>query len=122
MSAQLVHVSSPEPWTQWVTQVVNGVFPLRRCLGHSIHGAVFLTEHPERNLPDAAIKLVRADGPQAKALLARWSAAATLSHPHLLRLFEVGQWHANGQDFVFVVMEHAEQTLAEVLRRRPLAP
>jgi hypothetical protein len=47
------------------------------------------------NLPDGAIKFVRADTLQREAQLVRWGAAVTLSHPHLIRLFDVGRCKAN---------------------------
>lgn len=122
MSAEPRRVTNTEAWTHWENQVVNGAFPLRRCLGRSNHSAVFLTEYKARNLADAAIKFVRADALQAKAQLAQWGAAATLSHPHLVRLFEMGRCQSGGQEFVYVVMEYAEQTLAEILRQRALSP
>lgn len=122
MSAEPRRVTNTETWTHWENQVVNGAFPLRRCLGRSNHSAVFLTEYKAKNLADAAIKFVRADALQAKAQLAQWAAAATRSHPHLVRLFEMGRHQAGGQEFVYVVMEYAEQTLAEILRQRALSP
>lgn len=122
MSAVPKHVASAEVWTRWENQVVNGAFPLRRLLGCSDHSAVFLTEYKAKNLPDAAIKLVRTDGLRAKAWLKHWKAASTLSHPHLLRLFEMGRWRTGRREFVYVVMEYAEQTLDQILRRRTLSP
>lgn len=122
MSAEPRRVTDTEVWTQWENQVVNGVFPLRRFLGCSNHSAVFLTEYEAKNLRDAAIKFVRADALQAQAQLVRWGAAATLSHPHLIRLFEVGRCQSGGHEFLFVVMEYAEQTLAQILPQRALSP
>ena len=122
MSAEPRRVSDTEVWTQWQGQVVNGAFPLRRFLGAANHGAVFLTEYKAKNLADAAIKFVPADAAKADAQLAQWSAAAKLSHPHLVRLFEVGRCQLEGRDYLFVVMEHAEQTLAQILRHRALSP
>jgi hypothetical protein len=121
MSADPRQVPSAEFWTRWEHQVVNGVFPLRRLLGCSDRAAVFLTEYEAKNLPDAAIKLVRTDGLGAKAQLKRWEAAAALSHPHLVRLFETGRWRPGRREFVFVVMEYAEQTLDQILARRALS-
>lgn len=121
MSAERKRVTDAEAWTHWENQVVNGVFPLRRVLGCSDHSAVFLTEYQAKNSPDAAIKFVRADALQAKGQLVQWGAAATLSHPHLVRLFEVGRCQFEGQEFLFVVMEYAEQTLAQILRQRALS-
>lgn len=120
MNAELKRATQTEDWTQWERQIVNGVFPLRRLLGCSAHSAVFLTEHKSQGLAEAAIKLVRTDAAQAQVQLSQWQAAAALSHPHLVRLFEVGRWQSGGHEFVFAVMEHADQTLAGILRHRPL--
>lgn len=114
-------IPTSEVWLRWEGQIVNGIFPLRRLLGSSNHGAVFLSEYTAGNLPDVAIKLVPADALQAEPRLAHWRAAATLSHPHLIRLFDVGRFRLGGREFLFVVMEHAEQTLAQILCRRALS-
>jgi outer membrane biosynthesis protein TonB len=108
-----------EFWKQWENQVVNGLFPLRRFLGASSHSAVFLTEY-EAAHGAAAIKFIRADTPLADLQLARWRAAAALSHPHLIRLLEWGQCRLGSHDLLFVVMEYAEQSLAQILVQRAL--
>lgn len=108
-----------EDWTKWQSLVINGVFPLRRFLGRSNHSVVFLTEYRER---PAAIKLLPADPKLAESKLARWSTLAGLSHPHLIRLFESGHCQLGGQQFVFVVMDYAEQNLAQILPHRALTP
>lgn len=122
MSAEPRGVTNTEVWTQREGHVVNGVFPLRRFLGASNHSAVFLTEYKAKNLADAAIKFVPADALHAEAQLVQWRTAAKLSHPHLIRLFEVGRCQFEGREFLFVVMEYAEQTLAQILRHRALSP
>src|SRR5260370_16761367 len=86
MSAEARRVTNGEVWTEWEGRVVNGVFPLRRFLGRSNHSAVFLTEYRAENLPNVAIKFMPADPLQTEAQLVQWGAAATLSHPHLLRI------------------------------------
>jgi serine/threonine protein kinase len=111
-----------DAWTQWESQVVNGVYPLRRFLGGSNHSAVFLTEYPAENIANAAIKFVPADTLQAQAQLVQWGTSVTLSHRHLVRLFDVGRCRFAGREFLFVVMEYADQTLAELLPRRALSP
>ena len=121
MSVESRRVQS-DAWTQWESQVVNGVYPLRRFLGGSNHSAVFLTECRAENVADAAIKFVPADTLQAQAQLVQWGTAVTLSHPHLLRLFDVGRCRFGGREFLFVVMEYADQTLAQVLPQRALSP
>lgn len=106
-------------WRQWENQVIDGRFPLRRFLGESSHSAVFLTEH-ETQRADAAIKFIRDDPSLAGMQLERWQAAAALSHPHLIRLFETGHCRLGNHELLFVVMEYAEQTLGEILALRAL--
>jgi len=121
MSAEPTQFTSTETWAQWEGLVVNLNYPLRRLLGCSDHSAVFLTEYKTSNLANAAIKLMRIDAPQARMQLEQWKIAAALSHPHLVRVFEVGRCWLGMHEFVFAVMEYADQTLAEILQRRPLS-
>jgi len=109
-----------EIWTKWESRIINGVFPLRRFLGTSNHSVVFLTEYKAKSISNAAIKLVPADPALDEAQLSHWRSISGLSHPHLLRLFDAGRCQLGGHDFLFVVMEYAEQTLAEVLPNRAL--
>jgi periplasmic protein TonB len=109
-------------WKQWEGQVVNGTFPLRQYLGGSEHSAVFLTERRGRDPQKAAIKLVLADPATAGVQLSRWEATAKLSHPHLLRLFESGSCQVDKLVLLYVVMEYAEDNLAQILPHRALAP
>jgi TonB family protein len=111
-----------EIWTKWEGQVINGAFPLRRFLSASDHSAVFLTEYKAQNLPNAALKLVPAIRALTEIQLAHWTTAAKLSHPHLVRFLEMGRCQLGDRQFLFVVMEYAEQTLAQILAHRPLTP
>src|ERR1035441_5485748 len=109
-----------EDWTKWESLVVNGAYPLRRFLARADHSVVFLTEYTRNAAGDAAIKLIPADPVCAEAQLERWNAVVALSHPHLIRLFDVGRCQLGGHPFLFVVMEYAEQSLAQILLRRAL--
>ncbi len=111
-----------EEWTKWEGRVINGVFPLRRLLSASDHSAVFLSEHRAQNLPNAALKLLPAIPGSAPAQLSYWTTAAALSHPHLLRLLDAGRCEREGLQFLFVAMEYAEQTLSQIIPKRPLTP
>jgi TonB family protein len=112
-----------EDWTkEWERRVVNGVYPLRRFLGRSNHSVVFLTECKAQNVAQAAIKIMPADPALTEAQLAHWRRLATLSHPHLIRVFDAGSCRLGGHNFLFVVMEHAEQNLAQILPGRALTP
>ena len=111
-----------ESWKQWEGEVIGGEFPVREYLGGSDRGAVFLTEVAGQEPQNAAIRLIPADSPGAAEQLARWREAASLSHPHLLPIRTAGRCELNGVEFVYVVMEYAEENLAQVLPLRPLTP
>jgi outer membrane biosynthesis protein TonB len=113
-------MTETEIWTRWESQVVNGIYPLRRFLGRSNHSVVFLTECRAQNLAHAAIKIIPADPARAESQLSRWQLAASLSHPHLIRLLEAGRCKLGGHPFLFVVTEYAEQNLAQILPHRAL--
>jgi TonB family protein len=112
-------MSSPEAWKKWEGRV-DGKFPLRQWLGGSEHSAVFLTERPGQS-QKVAIKLIAADA-DADRQLARWRAAAQLSHPHLMRIYDAGRCRLDGTSLLYLVMEYAEEDLAQILPQRPLAP
>jgi TonB family protein len=112
-----------EGWTkEWERRIVNGVYPLRRFLGQSDHSVVFLTECRAQNLAQAAIKILPRDPAHPDAQLEHWRRVASLSHPHLIRVFDAGSCQLGGQDFVFAVMDYAEQNLAQILPSRALTP
>jgi TonB family protein len=109
-------------WEEWEGQVVDAKFRLLHYLGGSERAAVFLTECAEQGLPKAAIKLIPESPGDADLQLSRWKLAAALSHPHLIRLFQVGRCQLGGVPLLYVVMEYAEENLSEVLPQRPLSP
>jgi TonB family protein len=110
-----------EAWKQWEGQVVNGEFHLRQYLGGGENSAVFLTEHGEQRLP-AAIKLVPARLENAEFQISQWGLAAKLSHPHLIRLFQMGRCQLGDMALLYVVMEDAEEDLSQILPQRALTP
>jgi TonB family protein len=108
-------------WKQWEGQIIDGKFPLLRYLGGSEHCAVFLTErHEGDGLVKAAIKLIPAAPENGELHLSRWQLAAEPSHPHLISLYEMGHFELGGVPLVYVVMECAEENLAQVLLGRAL--
>ena len=119
-------MSTPtELWKNWEGRVVDEKFPLRQWLGGSDHSAVFLTERTGAAPQTAVIKLIRAEsGSDSNSnsnddtQLSRWASAAKLSHPHLIRLFECGRSAIDGTPLLYVVMEYAEENLAEILPLR----
>jgi TonB family protein len=114
-------MSNPELWKNWEGRVVDGKFPLQRWLGGSNHSAVFLTEHGSGEPQKAVIKLIPAENLNQDAQLSRWSDASRLSHPHLIRLFECGRCQLDDTRLLYVVMEYADEDLAQILPLRALA-
>ncbi len=112
-------MSSPAEWKTW-EGTINGKFPLRQWLGGSDHSAVFLTERPGTT-QKFAIKLI-ADDATAGWHLANWKAAAQLSHPHLMRVYESGLCRHDGMALLYLVMEYAEEDLGQILPQRALTP
>lgn len=105
-----------QDWNEWEGRIIDGKFPLLKYLGGTQRTAVFLTERPEGEPRTAAIKLLPADDFAIEALLARWMASAPLSHPDLLRMYETGSGAVGPVKFAYVVMEYAEEDLAQVAR------
>jgi TonB family protein len=112
-----------DTWNLLEGEIVDGKFPLVRYLGGSDHGAVFLTERRDgERLVKAAIKLTPAAPENGELHLLRWHQAAELSHPHLIPVHEMGRFELRGVPLVYLVMECAEENLAQVLPVRSLTP
>lgn len=109
-----------EVWTRWQGHVINGVFPLGRLLGCSDHSGVFLSRSATPGPSEVAIKLVPIDRALAESQLPRWKKAGSLAHPHLLGLLQWGGCQLEGLPYLYVVMEYADQTLAQLLQHRAL--
>ena len=109
-----------EAWKTWEGQAVDG-FPLRQYLGGSDHSAVYLTQLNSSGEQKAAIKFIPADA-SAYAQLAKWRVAGELTHSHLSQLIRVGRCELADMNFLYVVMEYAEENLSEILPQRALEP
>jgi TonB family protein len=105
---------------QWVGQVIDGKFRLERTLGGSDRSAVFLAEQTA-DRRQCVIRLLDANASGARDQLQRWEAAAKLSHPNLMRIFETGRCQISGHDYSYVVSEYAEENLAQIIPERALS-
>src|SRR5882724_277541 len=109
-------------WEQFVGQIVDDEFPLEQLLASSDHSAVFLTQHGDTQPQKAAIKLIHAEPATADLVLSRWRFALQLSHPYLLHLLDFGRCCLEDANFLYVVMEFAEEDLSQILPQRALTP
>jgi len=108
-----------ELWNQCEGQVIDDRFRLQQYLGGSDDSAVFLTQVGAPQSQKAAIKFIPA-GPAAELQLSLWHRIKQLSHPNLLRVFEIGRCRLQNRDRLYVVMEYAEENLAQILPERAL--
>ncbi len=103
-------------------QTVEGRYPLVELLGSTPHSSVFRTECEDAPNQQAALKLIPAPAAASSAQLTRWRLAARFTHPALLRIFDMGGCEFEDRAFLYVVVELAEENLAEVLPVRSLSP
>jgi serine/threonine protein kinase len=103
-----------------VGHVIDGRFPLLRQLGGSEWSQAYLTNLDDGPAQKAAIKIFPFESVDARATLARWEVARTLSHPHLMPLIHAARIDIDGEDLLYVVTEHADETLSQILPERPL--
>jgi hypothetical protein len=108
-----------ELWKQWEGQSVDSVFTLERCTGGSSRGAVFATLFQGR---PAVIKIVAGTPESIDALVASWQKAASLAHRTLVETLASGRAVLGDMRCAYVVMERADENLAEVLAERLLTP
>src|SRR5271154_2666485 len=111
-----------DSWKDCEGQIIDGEFTLLEHLGGSDHSVVFLTQRGKNKSERAAIKFVQADPTNAEIQLSRWKQAADISHPNLIKLFETGRCRLAGMDLLYVVMEYAQENLAQFLPERALSP
>lgn len=103
-------------------QTADGRYPLIELLGSTPHSSVFRTACDAAPNRQAAIKLIPAPAAASEAQLTRWRLAARFSHPALLRIFDMGRCEFDGRPMLYVVMDLAEENLADVLPVRALSP
>ena len=113
-------VNAAPSWKEWEGRTIDGRFQLERCLGGGDGSAVFLTRHGLGTPEPAAIRVVLSESVDREVLLPRWERTANLSHPGLIRLFHIGNAESGGRALSYLVMEYAEENLADVLKQRPL--
>jgi hypothetical protein len=115
-----IETTTTEFWTHLEGQVANS-YPVQTWLGGGGNSAIYSTVYGEDANP-AAIKLVQFDGQDWQGQLKTWSEISQISHPALIRILDFGHCEIQGAPLLYLVMERAEGSLAEVLRDRPLSP
>src|SRR2546423_6453969 len=99
-----------------------GQYEIVALLGEGGMATVYGARQPSMQR-DVAIKVVKTNLPESGDWVRRFEhemlISASLSHPHILKIFDYGRQ----DDIVYLVMELISGgSLAELLRRGPLAP
>ena len=104
-------------WRDLIGALVSNKYRLTEYLGDVDGHGVFAT-----NAEDGAaiVRLAPDETPEAAEIFQRWSAAARLPHPAIIRSYEVGKDELDGAPVVYTVTERPDDSLAEVLRSRSL--
>ncbi|HZD77553.1 MAG TPA: hypothetical protein VE218_11135 [Acidobacteriaceae bacterium] len=105
-------------WNEIEGRTLDGL-TLRKLLRSEGRTAWFSIEDPDGG--PAVVSVFEALNDE-DAVLARLQAAARFQHPGLLAIDGVGSGRLEDESLVYAVLEPFEQTLAEVLRERTLAP
>ena len=105
---------------KWSGQSVAGRYSLGNYLGGTDHSSVFATEIIHARTQRVAIKLIPAEGIVIARQLVRWKALSAISHPNLLKILDYGRGDLGGIAYLYVVMEHADEDLADILPNRAL--
>jgi serine/threonine protein kinase len=90
-------------------------------LGGTEHSAVFATEFAQWSPQKAAIKLIPGVSAEADRQLERWKRVSSLSHDNILQILDYGTCQIDGTFLLYVVMEHADESLKEILPNRLLS-
>jgi len=105
---------------KWSGQSVAGRYSLGKYLGGTDHSAVFATEIVHARSQQVAIKLIPSAGVDVDRQLARWKSLGSISHTNLLKILDHGKCELEGDAYLFLVMEHADEDLADILPQRAL--
>jgi TonB family protein len=102
-------------WKQYEGELLDGKYPLERYAGGDDASGLFLI-----GFASTAVRIYRADGLRAATLIERWNRVKLLRHSHLLEIDATGLSTLQDGPVAYIVMEHAEENLGEILADRPL--
>jgi hypothetical protein len=106
-------------WSDLTGALVSRKYRLTEYLGDVAGNGVFGTDAENGS---AILRLAPDEVAGAHETLQRWSYAAKISHPSIVRTYEAGKEELDGSPFVFTVTERPDDSLAEAVHHRPLTP
>jgi TonB family protein len=111
----MVQLDMPD-WKTCEGLLLDAQYPLERYVSGDEASATFVA------FASTAIRIRRVDYVKAEALVERWNRVKLLRHPHLVEIDAAGASVLGGEPVAYLVMEFAEENLAEILENRPLTP
>ena len=108
-------------WNELEGRKIDGRHPLIRLVRSEGRSAWFESDAGDPSASPATISLIEALT-DADEVTERLRAAQTLQHPNLVGISKVGQVTLDDTLFVYAVMAHIEQSLADVLQIQSLSP
>jgi len=112
-------------WQQYEGKVIGGKFYLRSLLGVGSFGGVFRADEVEGDqvVRTVALKIIPPDPlfPRAQQI-EELRASLRLDHPSIMHGITAGESDLDGITLLYLVMELADETLEDRLRRGPLPP
>ena len=107
-------------WARLVRAVVHGEYFLKSFDGERQGAGLFRASDAKGAEVD--VYVMPADAAEAEAFSRHWSAAASFSHPGLLRTLAFGPVPIDRAAFLCAVSEKPEERLSEVVSTRSLTP
>lgn len=105
-------------WARLAEAPIAGKYTLEELLASDAGVTRFRTRFAGR---PAVIALALTGEPGGEERFEQWKAAAQVSHPHVVRVFEVGRTEAAGTPLAYAVAELPDEDLGSVLHERPLS-
>ncbi len=118
-------MNNEQLWRMLAGECVNGQYHLKKLLGVGSYGAVFQADEVvgDRLVREVAIKIISPDNDEKTRdrQLQELIVAVNLDHPNLIRCFAPGLAQIKGFEFLYLLMELAEETLAKRLEKSSLS-
>lgn len=106
-------------WNNLSGSVLGGRYVLNQLVSAGELSATFLTKLPDDDRA-AIAETVASESPNSGTQLRSWSLAQGLAHSHLVRVFDAGEESLEHGKFIYAVKDRPEESLADVLKTRPL--
>lgn len=107
-------------WNELEGKVTEDGYRLGRLVRSEGRTAWFETETQD-DMPRSAILSLTESLTDAEEVTERLQAAQRLQHPNLLAILRIGQTRLDHAVFVYALLEHADQNLADILRGQALS-